>query len=582
MWYIKRIFGENVATLKKVDHNLTNGCTVVQGQNLDDPGQESNGSGKSHFIDIAPIAILGTSILGKGVKEVISFDKDSLTVGAILENPESSKKMEIIRVFYSKTRSQELYITMNGKTPEELVSKANSDAIDLKDGDQYILDEIGISKANLLSYYFISDSYYTPFYKISNTKKVEFIIDFSNASIVDKAIEEVKSDITKVGESIQVNQISSDRLESDIRVFEGQKMTAQSSVDNFEINKSSSLDELQSYINERQKEYIEIKQQNPGNSIKPINEEDKKNKNKELSETTQLISDFKAQISHHKIIECPNCNHKFSLGGLTGLETLHSSVNELGDYKVILIEAISKFNEIEKENRDILSNYNEYESRLNSIERIIDQSKISYKRTEESTLNIKLPSDYDKDIDSKQSDILILNKEKSKLEDDLSSKETWATNFENFKYFIAGKPLEAITSYTNKFLQDMGSDLNISISGFKRLKSGKIKPELTPIIDRKGVDRTYASFSGGEKARLNLAIDLALQELLNNNSESGGLAYYQNDELLNPVDSKGIEEFSRSLSGIDKTIMVVTHSASDVNHNQVILIRKENGESKIE
>ena len=35
---------------------MSKGCTIVQGKNLDDPSQESNGSGKSHFLDIPAIA----------------------------------------------------------------------------------------------------------------------------------------------------------------------------------------------------------------------------------------------------------------------------------------------------------------------------------------------------------------------------------------------------------------------------------------------------------------------------------------------------------------------------------------------
>ncbi len=77
MWDILKVHGKNIGALNNFETDFENGCTVVQGINMDDDGQESNGSGKSTFFDAIAIALTGESLNGKSQK-ISSTGKDKL------------------------------------------------------------------------------------------------------------------------------------------------------------------------------------------------------------------------------------------------------------------------------------------------------------------------------------------------------------------------------------------------------------------------------------------------------------------------------------------------------------------------
>lgn len=155
--------------------------------------------------------------------------------------------------------------------------------------------------------------------------------------------------------------------------------------------------------------------------------------------------------------------------------------------------------------------------------------------------------------------------------------------FVDFRSYLANKKVKAISGVTNHFLELIGSDLRVEMLGFKKLKNGKIRDKITVNILRNGVDcGSYAKFSGGERARVNLASILGLQRLTNNSAPKGkGLDLIVLDEILEASDTTGIESSCAALNKLKITSLMVTQNPISDNDGHTIVVTKENGYSTI-
>ncbi len=155
--------------------------------------------------------------------------------------------------------------------------------------------------------------------------------------------------------------------------------------------------------------------------------------------------------------------------------------------------------------------------------------------------------------------------------------------FVDFRSYLANKKVEAIAGITNHFLELIGSDLRVEMLGYKKLKSGKVRDKITVNLLRNGVDcGSYAKFSGGERARVNLASILGLQKLTNNSAPKGkGLDLLILDEILEASDTTGIESSCKALNKLRATSLLVTQNPISDNDGNTIVVVKENGYSTI-
>lgn len=201
-------------------------------------------------------------------------------------------------------------------------------------------------------------------------------------------------------------------------------------------------------------------------------------------------------------------------------------------------------------------------------------------------------------VNSSQGDFLLaLNNSKAKYEKELQNavsgldsaqKEydkylVQENHFIDFRSYLANKKVKAISGVTNHFLELIGSDLRVEMLGFKKLKNGKIRDKITVNLLRNGVDcGSYAKFSGGERARVNLASILGLQRLTNNAVPKGkGLDLIVLDEILEASDTTGIESSCAALNKLKVTSLMVTQNPVSDNDGHTIIVTKENGFSTI-
>ncbi|MBS6574766.1 AAA family ATPase [Parabacteroides goldsteinii] len=172
---------------------------------------------------------------------------------------------------------------------------------------------------------------------------------------------------------------------------------------------------------------------------------------------------------------------------------------------------------------------------------------------------------------------------KSDIEARIGRLDGQEQRFAQFKTYLANTKIEALSTITNEFLENIGSDIRIRFSGYTALKSGKVREKISVSLIRDGIDQgSFGKFSAGEAARVNLATILAMQKLINSNAElDKGLALLVLDEILEAVDESGLASMFSALNKIGITALVVSHGNVAEGYPHKLVVTKENGESKI-
>jgi DNA repair protein SbcC/Rad50 len=134
------------------------------------------------------------------------------------------------------------------------------------------------------------------------------------------------------------------------------------------------------------------------------------------------------------------------------------------------------------------------------------------------------------------------------------------------------------------YLEKMRCNLSVKLEGYKVNKDGSIREKVTPIILRDGEQEgsgSYRKFSGGERAKIDFAMIVALQTLINNNCENSGLDLLWIDEVTESLDGRGLENLIESVRDLGKTILVTSHVTHESHHDNILTIEKVNGKSRI-
>lgn len=155
--------------------------------------------------------------------------------------------------------------------------------------------------------------------------------------------------------------------------------------------------------------------------------------------------------------------------------------------------------------------------------------------------------------------------------------------FVQFKSYLAGTKIEALSRLTNEFLESIGSDIRLCLTGFTMLRTGKIREKISASLLRDGVDcGSFGKFSAGEAARVHLAMILSMQRLANGACEADkGLDLLVVDELLDAMDESGLASTFAALNRMGVTALVVSHGNVAEGYAHKLVIVKEHGESRI-
>jgi exonuclease SbcC len=403
MWKLEKIKIENFISHKETEINFNIGATtLVQGENLDDDGQESNGSGKSVILEAISYCLLGDSL--KKVKDIeLIFDKDDKVKYAylclFLNNTVSKQKLKIERWIHLK-KSSELQVTLNN----EVIINKDDKLVD--DGNKLILEDLlQISREDILNFYLISKERYKSFFKSSDNDIKQIISRFSGAfkingveDLVERDASEKEQTLLKLQNkiieldtkiNIYTEEIANEDLErerqvlidsfiSNINNVEKNKVVLNSKI---EIERESinsyktQLATLEDNLSKKQRELLEFKDEKEAQkkiedikeSVKKVDEKRKIIKNDietlnaEIQEFTQFLTDTENNVAG--AIKCPKCKFEFSLGNdEIDIEEARKSIPTIKEEINVLKVEVEKNKELSKQLSNEVEEFETYKS----------------------------------------------------------------------------------------------------------------------------------------------------------------------------------------------------------------------------
>ena len=283
-------------------------------------------------------------------------------------------------------------------------------------------------------------------------------------------------------------------------------------------------------------------------------------------ETKVNVANNNVQTITHAIESCQ-----------TRLGFLQDSVNGLK--KAMFDEAFNILeSNINAMDRQIKRNDNEVKDFEGTIQRISASIEETSKASDDE-LETSLKQSLEK-YEAAYNEAEAVRKQKESIVSQYKAQEAM---FTEFKTYLANTKIQALNDITNEFLQAIGSDIRISLSGYTVLKSGKIRDKISISLLRDGIDcGSFDKFSAGEQCRVNLANILAMHKLTNANCTEGlGLDLLVIDEILDATDEAGLASIFDALNNLHVTTMVVSHGNIAESYPYRLIVNKHNGISYI-
>ena len=165
--------------------------------------------------------------------------------------------------------------------------------------------------------------------------------------------------------------------------------------------------------------------------------------------------------------------------------------------------------------------------------------------------------------------------------------EFWVNGFGNqgIKSILLDSVVPFLNTRANYYVSHLaGSSIEITFDTQQELKSGEKRDKFSVNITNENGDNDYKGNSNGEKRRIDIAINMALQDLvMSRSNKKVDLIVY--DEVFEGLDEVGctrvidlLEEKARSVG----TIFVITHNPSLKQlFNNTVTVEKTGGETRL-
>lgn len=327
-------------------------------------------------------------------------------------------------------------------------------------------------------------------------------------------------------------------------------------------------------------------------------------------------------------IACPNCGHEFVLNTDMTVPEIEKEARAAeaekealsrkrvecdlrkNEFNEQLKQFTNKFEEFRRKERLSLEQVRKIETNITHLKSAVTTAEAEIKRYLSEIESLTLSMDaYDKEsemlaaqlekaqsatIETREAEIegtlTLLGKQRDKVQkeidevnDCISAMQQWGQRFKEFKMSLACEQLKLIQDAANLSLQRQHSELRLSIDGFKVNAKGQVKSEITVlVINAEGEYKSFWSFSGGERARMEMALIQAFQEMINATNPYGGLHFLMIDEVLEGTDPLGLALLLESIHDIESPVYVISHVMNIRAGINTMTVVKEDGYSRVE
>ena len=624
MWNLSKLEIHGLQSFGDAEIDFVEGeVVVIYGKNLDVGQEKSNGSGKSAFLEGIGFGVTGSPLRKIKIGELVNDDAKSAQVSITLTNKGLGEDMLIERIAY-RSKSSVAKVFING---DEVVDKTSTDEI-----NKFIADKIGISREDLLNFFILTASKFTPFLDSSDTKKKEVINRFSNGVIVDKSISDLEEDKVDAVEELSEIKKQHSSLSATLEALESTLFETENRKPIDSTREISNLNGLID-ISKRGIKHLLVEIDNDNLDLQDIIDEiselptsdlleeelGKAEENLEARESVRqsirsAAQELKHNISHIELrikgsIDCPKCGHEFDptdkafdvSDAENSLDKAHTSLSSIIENGVSEAKKIDSIKAAIGSLNSRISKISQNKIALNKerfdIERDISssKSKIADHKNKIESYGLKiegLSTSNESDavtplknkIASTQAKFKPVDEKLSELSEEVGGYDVQLDVFKRFKSHLANMSLKSMEALTNDFLCEFGSDIFIQLTANKRLANNKTSEKISSILVRNGIDiGSFGKRSGGEKALINLSFAKTLSSLINMNAgDNKGLNLLVIDEILDASDAEGMTSIVRALEKQGETSILITHIPLPASVGRAITVVKENDLSRID
>ncbi|AMW62646.1 exonuclease I [Bacillus phage DIGNKC] len=619
----EKLIVKNFLAINDAEIPLENqGLILIEGENKSDDKFESNGAGKSSLVAEPIRWVLYNKISKGGGSDDVVNDKVGKDTEVTLIGRDGDDRYEISRYRKHSKFGNKVLVYRNGTN---ITEKSNTGT------DALIEQLVGISHLTFInSILFAQGEGIGSFASLTDSKKKEILESVLKLDVYSTAQQIAKDKVSETEGKIEDKKKEKEKLQwelSQVDVLEQNDKANYESTKNNIINGRKQLElavkELNDYpaanfgfiekdrdtkklLEEQIAEIANVDMSKEEENVAKVQDILQKfaNKDRELEmEKNRLLKDYKSLDTTDT---CPVCGSAMDITHVTTEQNNIKSkvavvVNNLKQlrakgepYVALMKKATAALDAKKKEQREVLqqiqgiqqhitkldNNIRNYEHQLqllkNNKDAVVSRLEMLQETPEPKprTAERKKWSDAIANVDKE-----IIALEKEKLED-----EDVVKVFSNDG--VKSHVLDLITPELNKkgneFLKRLAGgnmELNFTTRTLKKDKTYSDKFDVQ-VTNRVG-GKNYKLASGGEKKRADLAISLALQDIV---------SHYTNfvvcDEFFDALDEKGIESSIEVLKDIANkvgTVFVITQSSHFKSlFEKVITVTKDNtGISKI-
>ena len=598
-WVITKISAKDFGSFRAFSYSFEQLLYLVRGTNWDvEAGVQhvSNGSGKTSFIDVIPVALFGVSIANRKLYSCIRKGAPYFSTSVWLRKGDDELYVER-RVNADKVPSS-LVVLRNGVRPN-ITSKTNdSRAVDIAEGQGYIYGALGLSKEQVLSYFCIGSNSYTPFPLLGEQARVDAINNISGAMLVDQVIDMYKEEARTHGQNKEVEEHRLLATEQTIVGLEQQLKEDESNFVQLQQDEIKKLNAKREALKVRRRKLAKEREEHTdrGKTLK----EEKEGYLDKLKSTEVRLNELRIIQQEVKqlatfiggAVACPACGTNFVGGSGRIVEEV---AKEKKEKSVILrnanITAITQSRDsaskgvvlCDKELLNHAASAGRMQEELRLLERDIQEAADKKQQVSSREDPFKKQKEH---IKKRKAEMVTLLRTIASS----SRAELLATKRGNvigmFKRYLCNRVLVHVGSSVNRVLRNLSSPFSVKIEMFKELRSKTLRHSINPVIFRNGIDRIdYGYLSRGEQGVINMSFDLALRNVINDYSEAG-LAFYCNDEKLSVIDEAGITAITTSFDGSkgscnEGLMLLCTHSAPTTKTKSEIKIEKREAVSVV-
>lgn len=629
---IKKIEIENFRSIQdKVTLNLIPGLFSIEGINYDEENS-GNGSGKSSILSALYWCLTGNAL----TNEILADEVVNIRAG-------KDCKVSV----YIDSDEGEIKITRTRKDTEHgnnlILEIAGQDVSchKIADTQQRLNQIIKIPEDLLKSTIIMTSGMESAFSELSPQQRVQALESIRDYSLWDKVRDTANKDIKDYNKEIQEKALQVSQyagsintykqlIESDTQVLNNLIQTTDKEILSKQISTNKNeIDALKIKIDAKNEELVKLKEDKQENTtdtkkidstkldkiVQEANELKEHSKNAEFDRRTKQQE---ADIidKWFKNDKCPTCGKP--------LDRTEEEIQKKTTQKQVLINEIKQLDTvIENLGRQIEEKRKEYKTESDNIQKQNEEIQATAKNiakeaeqksqlvmncaNELTALNNKkkdLEADnakyqtkldtfdqkvkelteklenYNKEIDTQLKAVDELDTEIKKLEKKAKLSE--------YFYKLLGSKGELRPFLLNKDIQYLNQCMQKYISVFFKNTDVELKLNGASIdinISAGGIKKNVSSLSGGEKKRLNLAIQLGLYDLICSTAQVSFNTLWL-DEVESEVDQQGIQQLIQIIEDISEKVETVMWITNNPNVKEAIpdkiICKKKCGKTELE